>query len=193
LDSNTTVAQLWDMPDPQAPRKAAAIPLGDLGLSMIDDYTLAVAGAGGTVQLYDVTDADQPAIRAALATGVPMSSLTGSPNHQLLLGSSFSDEVLHLWQGNRSGQPVFTSFAQLPKQDGLGFPEAEFSPDGSTLAASLPADHLAGTFAPDGATVLWDLNPDRIYHNLCTGQPDVLTASEWKKYFPALAYRQPCL
>jgi WD40 repeat protein len=192
-ETNGSVGQLWDLSDPRRPQRAGTVPIrrvyDDLIPTDDDNRTLAVIAARGAVEFWDIADVHAPTIRSALNTDLLVGKLDISPDSQLLAGTSTSSfaETMHVWRRDSSDHGAFTIFTTMPGRS------PEFGPDSRTVAVNLPAGTgRVGAFASGGAVVLWDLDPDRLYQQMCAVPPNSLTTAGWKRYFPALPYRGPC-
>ncbi len=187
--TNQARTRLWDLADPYLPQRAGAIDLDrpTAGVMVTDPHTVAVDTDTGTVQSWDISDLDHPVVGAALTSDATLRDLDLSPDKKTLVGTSTSvfSGAFELW---RRDDPtgLFTPFATVPGMF------AEFAPDGRAVLGQLGGPGPSSVFAPDGGVFIWDLDPDRIYRDLCAAPPAPLSAAEWRRYFPGLSRRQPC-
>jgi WD40 repeat protein len=185
--TNRPYVRLWDLSDPRVPRAGGTIPVRAAGadLALPDLHTLAVIADSGRIVLYDISDPRHPRIGYAPTTDLAADRMTTTPDHRTLISSSGSifGETMDLWRRADPAHDTFDSFATISGE----FPEA--SPDSSTVAAD-----AAGGGELGSAVILWDLDPDRLYRQMCGTAPNVLGRKAWKSYFPAeVAYRSPCV
>ncbi|MEV6851210.1 NACHT and WD repeat domain-containing protein [Actinoplanes sp. NPDC051411] len=182
--------RLWDVSDPRAPKAGGTIPVkaGGTDLALPDTHTLAVIADSGRIVLYDISDPGHPKIGYAPTTDLIANRMTTTPDHRVLISSSASifGETMDLWRRADPAHDTFDSFATIAGE----FPEP--SPDSSTVAADATGSGQLGAFASN-AVILWDLDPDRLYRQMCGTAPNVLGKDAWRSYFPAeVAYRAPC-
>ena len=186
---NQARIRLWNLADPHLPQRAGAIDVDHptAGVMVTDPHTVAVDTNTGTVQSWDISDLDHPVGGAALTSDATLRDLDISPDKKILVGTSTSvfSGAFELW---RRDDPtgLFTLFATVPGEF------AEFAPDSRAVLGELSRFGPASVLAPDGGLAIWDLDPDRIYRDLCAVPPAQLSDAEWRRYFPDLSLRQPC-
>ncbi|MET7469488.1 hypothetical protein ACFYON_14195 [Micromonospora sp. NPDC005686] len=179
--------RLWDLTDPYHPGQRGDIPMDDtFGEVMVTDPdTLAVGSAGG-VRSWDIRDLARPQEGPALAADSLRRALDVTPDGRTLVATSsgFEGNSFVLWRRADPGS-IFTAFATVPGTF------AEFTPDGGAALASLPLGRTR-ILAPGGVSAVWDLDPDRVYRQLCEVPPAQLAGEEWRRYFGTLDRRAPC-
>ncbi|WP_405092925.1 caspase family protein [Micromonospora sp. NBC_01392] len=184
---NRALTRLWDLTDPYRPRQGGDIPMDDtLGDVMVTDpETLAVSASGG-VQTWDIRDISNPRVGPVVAADSVGRALDISRDGRTLVATNtVTSASFVLWRRTEPGS-VFTVFATVPGEF------AEFTPDSRAVLANLPVNGRSRILAPGGGAAVWDLDPDRVYRQLCEVPPVQLTDAEWRRYFGALDRRAPC-
>ncbi|MGC4770504.1 caspase, EACC1-associated type [Micromonospora sp. DT44] len=183
------LSRLWDLGDPYHPRRReGTIKMVRFGVPVvIDPRTLVVDDESASLKVWDITDLDRPIVGAALTSDVGLRELTVSPDGATLVSASTSGSrgsAFELWR--RDGEGFFTRFAAMPGEFG------EFAPDGRTVLSHVPTTAPPGLFSPEGGVTLWDLDPDRVYRELCEWPPAALSDDEWRQYASGLPRKESC-
>jgi hypothetical protein len=180
-------AQVWDMSEAGRPRRAGSIPVGS-GVTLISSGSRRLAVfARGMVEVWDVTDPDRPFLREATPSTLRSASFEDSPDGGMLAAGS--PEGVVVLQVTGSADNAVVPFATLTAGDTYGA-TAAFGAAGKVVVAN--DDGPAGIFGAIGGAVVWNLDPDAVYQRLCNTRTDVLTASDWRTYFPGIDVRRPC-
>lgn len=144
---------LWDMSNPQLPRRLGALDADGVGLNAIeftgDGDTLVGTGADGALRLWDVTDPRDPAPLSQRPTGHSghLYSIAVRRDGSMAATSSY-DDTIRLWDITDPVSPRL--LGTLTGHEANVKPVA-FSPDGRTLASG----------SDDRDVRIWDVTDPR--------------------------------
>jgi WD40 repeat protein len=145
-----------------------------------DDRTLAVAGADGTVRLWDVTDPARPAAEGGPLTGhMSVVYWVGFAPDGRTLASAGADGSVRLWNVADPARP--TAIGELTGHTAT-IENAAFAPDGRVLA----------TAGDDHTVQLTELDVDDADRRICATTANNLDAAQWRLYVPELPFDPPC-
>jgi WD40 repeat protein len=181
--ADDTVA-LWDLTDLRVPKRVASLPVqvsGAFGAAFSpDDRTLAVAGSDSTVRLWDVHDPSRPAEEGQPLTGhTSFVYWVGFDRDGRTLAGAGGDGTVWLWDVTDLSRPA--ARGRLTGHT-AAVDNAAFSPDGQVLA----------TAGDDHTIVLTVLNAPAAEARICAASAGNLTAAQWQRYVPGLAFAPPC-
>ncbi|MFE0150122.1 WD40 repeat domain-containing protein [Nonomuraea sp. NPDC059007] len=107
-----------------------------------------------------------------------VNGLAFSPDGRTLVTAGF-DGTARVWDITRPrspGPPVpLVGHTDRVNSVALG-------PGGATLV----------TGSSDSTARLWDMDPERVARRLCALATPRITAAEWQRHFPGLAFEPPC-
>lgn len=173
---------LWDMKDPRRPtRVGRASGHTDTIMSVAFDASgdlLASASLDRTARLWDVADPRGPAPLGTAGHASAVQSVAFAPDRPLLATAGL-DRSVRLWDITepREPAPAATLTAHLDRVYAVAF-----RPDGRVL----------GTASEDGTARLYGTDAGQVAERICQVVHPRITHAEWRRYFPALAYRPPC-
>jgi hypothetical protein len=201
-------AALWSLSSARTPvERRNAIDIDPVTGTWMNDHTVAgFTSNSAYLALWNIHYPANPAETAVLplAQGFtsPGSPIKMSPATRLLAAgiddvASGGDDTVGLWQV-AANYRALSQYAQVTGDDTA----YEFAPDGSFLATNLKTqsnganaeDELnAFTARPnDNAGIVYPLDADSVYEQLCSLASQASVSSSWQKYLPGTFYRPAC-
>ncbi|MGY5074575.1 TIR domain-containing protein [Streptomyces griseus] len=173
---------LWDVRRPEKPIRTGKVPIGPGRVGSLataaDGGTLFVGDAGGTVTVWDITDARRPKrLGASQRHSGAITHLAADPRRDMLAGVDQYTGTIRLWDVS---DPSVPREIALLAENGAYTTGLAFSPDGGLLAVS----------SKDG-TRLWRTDVGPVLQQLCA-QSAPITEAQWKEYLPDRPYDPPC-
>jgi WD40 repeat protein len=177
-------AALWDLRAPQRPVRVDGLPplVSNSVAAALSPAApmLATSDPSGIVRLWNVANLRHPALLATLSgNSAPQGELKFSPDGSVLVGHD-SQHTVHEWD---TSSPYATTIV------GTTADNAWLS--GISLPATPAGGRLLEVDSANGTDLL-DLDPSAAVRRLCAGTGDLITAAQWGRYIPGLAYRNPC-
>ena len=166
---------VWDVSDPADPSPATLLTRNWTGVALRQDgKVLAAIAADGTGWLVDTRDL---AVLAKFPAG-PTTALAFAPDGRALVTAS--GPAPRLWDVSNPRRPA--EVATLHSDNGRTITAVAFSPDGGSFA----------TTSADGAVHVWDATVGQVERRVCAIAHPRITAEQWERYLPGVAYRPPC-
>ncbi|MER7581833.1 trypsin-like peptidase domain-containing protein [Kitasatospora sp. NPDC097691] len=148
-----------------------------LGLSG-DGRLLAAGGnSGNTVSLWDVGDPQHPRPRTTIQTVQDVKGIEFAQNGTLM--AAWSSSALELWDVRNPDSPVLV--APIANPSSTSIRAVAFASTGPTLLV-----------ASSRTVALLDADPANLATRLCSYSTGAISPSQWQKYAPGVAYRDPC-
>ncbi|MBH0776469.1 caspase, EACC1-associated type [Nocardia bovistercoris] len=194
------VTYLWDLTDPDHPVSiteklsgrsnwinASTATLDEIG----HGFVVGIDNSSKLLKVWDLTDPATPATVGNTAPSGSPHNLTSSPTGNVLVGTS-SDDSAQIWKiTSGSGRPQLEDLiTRLPSDR-----QIVFRPDGNAIATTLPTyTGNLGLFypAPVYRSIIWPLDAESLYRQLCTDIDDVAVTDDWKNYLPRRFHRPAC-
>ncbi|MCC3331016.1 caspase, EACC1-associated type [Nocardia abscessus] len=193
------VTYLWDLTDPDHPVSITEKPSGRLNWinastatvdEIGDGFVVGIDNSSKLIKVWDLTDPAAPATVGNTAPGSSPRNLTASPKRNVLVGTG-SGGGAQIWKISGSERPELEDLiTRLPSGS-----QIVFRPDGNALATLLPSDTgNLGPFypAPIHRSIIWPLDTESLYRQLCTDIDDVEVTDDWKNYLPRRFHRPAC-
>ncbi|MFF2775618.1 caspase family protein [Streptomyces sp. NPDC058052] len=181
-DDSAERAQLWDMTDVRAPRKAARLPAASGGYQPVGRSLLATTLLDGTVRFWDVADPYEPRELPRMRFDRFISSITPAPDGERVL----TGEPYRIWETDGDGRWRTPAVATLE-----GAKELRLLPEKSPFMAVLPYDADSNALRGQ-STYLLDHDTDRVYARLCRTHPLSVEPDQWQAMLPHLSHRRSC-
>jgi hypothetical protein len=201
-------AALWSLSSARTPvERRDAIDIDPVTGMWMDAHTVAgFTSNNASLALWNIHYPANPAETAVLplAEGFtsPGSPIKMSPAKRLLAAgiddvASGSGDTVGLWQVSADNRAL-SQYAQVTGDDSA----YEFAPDGSLLATNLEtqgngdnAEDELNAFSAlpnDHVGIVYPLDADSVYEQLCSLASQASVSSSWQKYLPGTFYRPAC-
>ncbi|MCM3688729.1 nSTAND1 domain-containing NTPase [Kocuria rosea] len=170
---------LWDVADPQAPRRSATLRFDSVVTSLAfspAEELMAVGTESGRVHLWDVTDPAAP--RSVAQAADALSSVKGmqfSPDGASLAGAA-GDKFVWMWEVGDGGIEVVGALSA----SGERMNDVRFAGDRLIAAGD------------DGVVRSWIVDADTAAAHVCAHRGDPVTETEWGRHVPGAPYRPLC-
>lgn len=148
-----------------------------LGLSS-DNRLLAAGGnSGNTVSLWDIADPQHPRPQTTIPTVQDVKGIEFAQSGTLM--TIWNSTTLELWDVHNPTAPARVASVA--------------NPSGNTIrAVALVATGPTLLVASSHTVSLVDADPARLADRLCSYSTGAVSPSQWQRYAPAIAYRDPC-
>lgn len=200
----TADTTLWNLKDLRNPRRwNSDVDMDPSSISMLGDRTwIALTASDNAIALWDMSDPRSPRKLSA----IPLGNASGSElavtarSGGWLTGTSLITTgpagTMTLADVTADGRAL-DNYAQIP---GVG-PDLEFSPNGKFLATDLDLEtignglgafYLAGSISTWLVGILYPLDADSLYAQLCSDTVGEHPSASWRQYLPNTYYRPAC-
>ncbi|PRY31405.1 hypothetical protein [Pseudosporangium ferrugineum] len=180
-----TGSGLWDLADLRRPRRLSVLTGPAPGPVLAVAFgaggrTLALANPDRTVGLWDVADPARPRAVTILSAASRVYSVAFSPDGRRLAAGTIHGTT-SVWDVTDPGRPPVELTSSGPVHS------VAFGPDNHVLATA--GVDWRGV---NGSLRLWEMDPERVAVRVCGLARPAITRTEWRQFFPGLAYRPPC-
>ncbi|MFF4571512.1 AAA family ATPase [Streptomyces sp. NPDC001410] len=179
--------RLWDLSRPTHPDKGGSIPSAPGDFFPTGAGELATTLRDGTVEFWDVTNYKRPhrkqhdvrldrEVQSLTVTSDGRYAVTGDP--------------YRIWSIGEDGRWRTPELVRLDDVKAVRLPPSS-SPTGLRWLAVTKESPLGGDYDEEVTYVL-DFDTDRLYEDMCAGNPESVPEDQWKALLPHLEYRRSC-